>query len=131
MNQKADITFHQDEGGGFVAVPNPFVLEKDVTRIRIGNDSPTDIQLNLREAPVEEDELRIGARAVESVTVKRTVSEGQYGYGVSAVPPVRRHGGLEASPKIIVEASPKIIAEASPKIIVERSFKPGVTPREG
>ena len=129
MSEQADITFRRDEGGGLVAVPDRFVLEKHVTRIRIRNDSDTEIGLDLKDAPVEEDEVKIGAGAVASVTVKRAVPAGQYGYGVSAAPSVSRHGLLEGSPKvraeavIIVESSPKIVAEGSPKIVAEASPK--------
>jgi hypothetical protein len=120
MNEKADITLSWNEGGKLVVTPDPFVLRKDATWIRIYNDSDTEIELNLKEAPVDEDALRIAARAFASITVKRSVSEGLYGYEVSVAPPVRRSAALEASPRIMVaEASPKIIVEASPKIIAE------------
>jgi hypothetical protein len=122
MSEKADITFRRKKGGGLVAVPDPFVLQKQVTRIRIHNDSDTDIRLDLKDAPVKEDELRIGAGAVASVTVKRSVPAGQYDYGAGAAPPARR-GRLEGSPKIVLEASPKIVVEASPKVLVEGSPK--------
>jgi len=115
MSEKADITFSRDKGGNYVATPDPFVLKKGVTRIWIRNESDTDIQINLGEFPVEENELRIAARAAKVVTVKGTVKGGQYSYGASAAPPVHRQSGLEASPKIIAEASPKIIVECSSK----------------
>jgi hypothetical protein len=122
MSKKADIAISRGEGDKLVVTPDPFVLRKGVTQIRIRNDSDTDVQLDLREVPVKQGELRIAAGATASVPVKRTLPKGPYSYGVSAAPPVHRRD-TEASPKIIAESSPKIIVEASPKIIVEGSTR--------
>ena len=118
MDEKADITLSRDQAGRLLVKPDPFVLPKGAARIRVRNDSDTDLELDLKDAPVDEDVVRIAARALESVTVKRSASEGRYGYEVRAA---SRRAAAEGSPKIIVEASPKIIVEASPKIITERS----------
>ena len=120
MDEKVDITLSRNQGGRLLVKPDPFVLPKGATRIRIRNDSDTDLELDLTEAPVDEDVVRIAAKALESITLKRSAPEGRYGYEVRISP---RRAALEGSPKIIVEASPKIIVEASPKIIVEASPK--------
>jgi hypothetical protein len=123
MDEKADITLSRDQAGRLLVKPDPFVLPTGATRIRIRNDSDTDLELDLKEAPVEEDVVRMAARALESITLKRSVAEGRYGYEVRVAPAARRGAAAEGSPKIIVEASPKIIVEASPKIIAEGSPK--------
>lgn len=110
MDEKVDITLSRDQGGRLLVKPDPFVLPKGATRIRIRNDSDTDLELDVTEAPVEENVVRIAARALESVTVKRSASEGRYGYEVRAAP---RRAAVEGSPKIIVEATPMIITERS------------------
>ena len=109
MSEKVDITLSRDKGGNLVVTPDPFVLKKGVTEIRIRNDYGTDIQLNLKQTLVEE--LRIAARGIESITVERAGR--LYSYTASPVASVRRR-----------EASPKPILEASPKVIVERLARP-------